>query len=56
MHSYWQRNGPPLNVALQVVGQVLGIEWQKKPEMPDFDPGAPTGPSIAELAMGMKPL
>lgn len=50
MHSYWQRNGPPLNIAAHVIGQSLGIDWKKKPAIPDFDQEAPAGQTIAELA------
>ena len=28
MRSYWLRNGPPLHIAVQVIGYVLGIDWK----------------------------
>ncbi len=56
MCSYWQRNGPPLNVAVHVIGRALGIEWKTTPTMAQQAINAPEGPSIAELAMTARPL
>lgn len=48
--SYWRRHGPPLNVAAQVIGRALGIEWKiDEGEPPAFEE-IESGLSIAELA------
>jgi len=49
--DWWKRNGPPLNVAVLIVGSQLGIDWKfsDDPETTAIAPAAP-GPTIAELA------
>ena len=57
MHGYWHRNGPPLPVAVQIIGQALGIDWKLGPDMSDIAAVEPSGPTIAELAAsGLMPL
>ena len=54
--SYWERRGPPLHVAVQIIGQVLGIDWKLGGDEAPA-PQMAAGPSIAELAAsGVKPL
>ena len=55
--DYWHRNGPPVHVAVQIIGQVLGVDWNLGDKEPRSIQEMATGPSIAELAaMGTAPL
>ena len=48
--SYWDRNGPPLNIAVLVIGQTLGVKWDAGDKSEPII-GTPTeGPSIADIA------
>lgn len=60
LFSSRRRNGPSLRIALQAVGQALGVDWSK---LAASEPNSAAvadmaaGPTIAELAaMAPKPL
>lgn len=48
MNDFWRRNGPPLHVAVQAIGQALGIDWKAGQE--PSEPNIVSGPSVAEMA------
>lgn len=58
MRSYWRRNGPPLVVAVHRLGRELGIDWTAGMAVEEAESAAvaDAGPSIAELALTLKPL
>lgn len=47
--SYWERNGPPLNIAVLVVGQVLGVKWDNGNKSDPVVSDASEGPSVEEI-------
>jgi len=49
IRAHWKRHGPPLNVAVHIVGMALGIKWTEGDE-PAAPPPSSPGPTIAELA------
>jgi hypothetical protein len=57
MNDFWRRNGPPLHVAVQAIGQTLGIDWKLGHERSASEPNIASGPSVAEMAaMAPQPL
>ena len=50
MNDFWRRNGPPLHVAVQAIGQSLGIDWKAGQGPSASEPNIASGPSIAEMA------
>ena len=47
--AYWGEVGPPPNIAILAIAASLGMDLTKKSDAPG-ETGAPSGPSIAEIA------